>query len=359
MKRRFAFISNWRSIELDAKRMLYSDALVQYLKPGMPRERIVEEGLFTIWTHFDVYHEVEGWIISIFLTAAQMINKPLFARQRVLQAVRYAQDELKAEFIGLGSYTSSITHGGDWLVRHADLTSCLTHGDSYAVAASVEGITEVLPLDLSSKTLAIVGAYGLIGEALAKLLCHRCSRLLLIGRRWHLLKALRDTLLAENGEQPLDLDISDNLEDIQEADVVITATSAPSAIIKPHYLKGGAWIYDVAQPMNTAPTLMEEREDVQVVDGAFVNIPGVDLGIDFGTPPGTAFACFTETLMQILEGNCQHHVGRIDLSHVATTANWAKKYGFTHAQPTCFGHKIDFKGARKPREKFLALELVG
>jgi len=235
----------------------------------------------------------------------------------------------------------------------------LTHGDSYAVAAAVEGVTKALPLDLNNKTLAIVGAYGLIGEALARLLCHKCSRLLLIGRRWFLLEALRDSLLAENGKRPLDLDISDDLMDIQEADVVITATSAPSAIIQPYHLKEGAWIYDVAQPMNTAPSLMEEREDVQVVDGAFVNIPGIDLGIDFGTPTGTAFACFTETVMQALENNREHHVGRIDPSHVKTTANWAKKYGFTHAQPTCFGHKIDFKGARKPREKFLALELVG
>ncbi len=343
MKRRFAFVSNLRSKELDTKRVLYSEPLIEHLKPGMTRENLVKEGLFTIWTHFDVYHEIEGWIIGIFLTAAQMINRPLFARQRVLQAVRYAQDELKAEFIGLGSYTSSITHGGEWLVRQPDLRSYFTHGDSYAVAATVEGVTKVLPLDLSNKTLAIVGAYGLIGEALARLLCHKCSRLLLIGRRWLLLKALRDSLLAENGKHPLDLEISDDLMDLQEADVVITATSAPSAIIQPYHLKEGALVYDVAQPMNTAPSLMEEREDVQVVDGAFVNIPGIDLGIDLGTPPGTAFACFTETVMQALENNREHHVGRIDLSHVKRTATWAVKYGFTHAQPTCFGRKIDLR----------------
>jgi predicted amino acid dehydrogenase len=92
--------------------------------------------------------------------------------------------------------------------------------------------------------------------------------------------------------------------------------------------------------MNVSPELIKERPDIVKIDGAYVDINGIDLGFDMGPPKRTTFACLVETMMIALEGDKNHHVGEIDERYLEKTKEWAKKYGFAHAPFTSFGKPI-------------------
>jgi predicted amino acid dehydrogenase len=99
-------------------------------------------------------------------------------------------------------------------------------------------------------------------------------------------------------------------EGLRDADVVVTVSSASEALVQPHHLKRGAVVCDVARPRDVSARVARERNDVLVIEGGVVRVPGemrcVKIGTDqpfsFGFPPGTAYACMSETMALALEG---------------------------------------------------------
>jgi len=120
---------------------------------------------------------VEGYIIATLLTGTQMMTLPLkTVRQRILDAILFAQDKLEIELIGLGALTASVTEGGNWLLRQPKVKLIITHGDTYAVAVAEEGIGKILNIckfTPKNVKIAIVGAYGVIGREIAKFLAQK------------------------------------------------------------------------------------------------------------------------------------------------------------------------------------------
>lgn len=292
------------------------------------------------WVNFDVYGKAKGWIIVVFLTGEQMVTLPRnYVQERILEATLFAQNKLGVSLVGLGAYTAPISDAGRWLVRQKNVKVSITHGDSFSVAVAYEGIQKIaskLGINLKEKEIAVVGAYGLIGKPLSKMLLPLCRSLVLIGRRENKLAGLKDELGSAGAK------ISANIEDINTADIVVTATSYPGSLIKAEYLKKKAIIYDIAQPINVVPRVCLERPDIIRVDGCYSKIPGIDLKIDMGPPKGTTFSCLAETIMQCLENDHNNHIGEIELEHIQKTMFWQKKYGFEHAELTNFGQPIIF-----------------
>ncbi len=73
------------------------------------------------------------------------------------------------------------------------------------------------------------------------------------------------------------------------------------------------------------------RDDVLVIDGGMVEVPGpVNFHFDFGLPPGKAYACMAETMVLALEGRFEDYtVGKqFPLSQVEEIARLAQKHGF-------------------------------
>jgi predicted amino acid dehydrogenase len=298
---------------------------------------------FTVCSRFDVFGQVEGIIIAVLLTAKQMVSLPLpFVRQRILDAVLYAQNHMGVEGIGLGAYTAPLTAGGRWLANHPAVNIWVTHGDSYAVALTLEGIEKVANLknlDFRTVKIAIVGAYGLIGEALSQILIKKsevCDRLILIGRKKERFARLSKKVGGNlNGAK-----ISDNLADARKADLIIAATTGETAILKSEHLKRGAIVYDISQPINLRPDVCAERPDIIRVDGTYAQINGIELNFEMGPPKGATFGCLAETIMQALTGDKNHHVGFIEIEHVNRTMEWAKEFGFSHAPLTNFSQPL-------------------
>jgi len=112
---------------------------------------------------------------------------------------------------------------------------------------------------------------------------------------------------------------------------VITVTSSETAIIQPEHLKSGAVVCDVARPRDVSVRVREEREDVLIIEGGIVEVPGdVDFGFDFGFPPKTAYACMAETMILALEDRCENYtLGKnVSVEQVREMQELANKHGF-------------------------------
>lgn len=118
---------------------------------------------------------------------------------------------------------------------------------------------------------------------------------------------------------------------IRQADLVLTVTSALETIIDAHHLKTGAVVCDVSRPRDVSRQVVEERDDVLVIEGGMVQVPGeVDFGFNFGFPPRMAYACMAETIVLALEGRYESYtLGReITVEQVTEIARLAEKHGF-------------------------------
>ena len=89
---------------------------------------------------------------------------------------------------------------------------------------------------------------------------------------------------------------------------------------------------DVARPRDVSRKVIEERNDVLVIEGGMVKVPGqVNFNFDFGFPPGKSFACMAETITLALDGCYKGYtLGKnITLEQVETIATMATKHGFS------------------------------
>jgi predicted amino acid dehydrogenase len=95
------------------------------------------------------------------------------------------------------------------------------------------------------------------------------------------------------------------------------------------------------------------REDVLVIDGGVVDVPGqVDFHFDFGLPPGKAFACMAETMALALEGRFADYTLGRDISRVRVEeiTAIAEKHGFALSDFRSFEHTIQPERIARVRE---------
>ncbi|MCG0279034.1 MAG: shikimate dehydrogenase, partial [Thermanaeromonas sp.] len=113
----------------------------------------------------------------------------------------------------------------------------------------------------------------------------------------------------------------------------------------------GAVVCDVARPRDVSRRVAEERDDVLVIEGGVVEVPGeVDFHFNFGYPPGLAYACMAETMILALEGRLESFtLGRdLTVEQVDEISRLARKHGFRLAGLRSFERPL-------PEEKILAV----
>ncbi len=271
--------------------------------------------------------EIEGRLIACPVTPKRMLELPLpVAYHKIVQTGRMAE-RLGARLLGLGAFTSVVGDAG--LTVSQKLTIPVTTGNSLTIAVAVQAALEGarrMDLDPASCTTAVVGAYGSIGQACAQLLARSVPRLLLVGRQ----RARLQEVQAQVATLGAETRISTELSAIQEAEIVLTVTSAVEPIIEPRHLRPGAVVCDVARPRNVSRCVAEQRNDVLVIEGGVIDVPGeTNFGFNFGFPPGKAYACMAETMILALEGRYEcYTVGKeISLERVDEIAGLAAKHG--------------------------------
>jgi len=275
-----------------------------------------------------------GYITGVALNAKQIMTLPIdTVRKTILDAAVYLQDNLDVNLIQLGALTTSVTSGGEWVVEQKEYKGFVNHGDSYTAAVTCQAVKKALkmlqrnPID---QTLSIVGAYGIIGEAVSKILVPQFAHSILIGRREEKLTELKEKL---NGDFETTVDLK-----TKDADIILTATSHPTALLNSEHIRKDAIIIDVSQPPNLSFDVCQKRPDIYRIDGGYVDFPTKTLIP--GMPMGKNFACIVEVIMQTMENEEKNHVGSIDLNHLKKTEKWGENYGFKLNELTNFGKPI-------------------
>jgi len=286
-------------------------------------------------------NEIEGWFVACPLTPQRSLElPPSLVYKKVIEAGRLAE-KLGARLLGLGGFTSVVGDSGVTIAEGLNIP--VTTGDSYTIATAMQAIhlaAERMAIDLREATAAVVGAGGTIGRVCAQLIGRDVPRLLLIGRRPQPLAKVADLIQSQNGTE---VNLSTDMRDLSQADVVVAVTSAIDAVIKPEHLKRGAVVCDVARPRDVSRRVVEERDDVLVIDGGMVNVPGaVDFGFDFGFPPGMAYACMAETIILALDSRYESYTlgETITLTQVEGIARLATKHGFSVGGFRCFEQPV-------------------
>jgi fatty aldehyde-generating acyl-ACP reductase len=298
---------------------------------------------FQVTSHFKVFDKAEGWIVGLPLTPYQMMNLPKEkVRKKIMEAALFSQRKLGAEILMLGALTAPLTSAGKWLVENPDIKMNITTGNTYTAAISVRAVEKVVDLaevDLLDKKVAVVGAAGVIGQAIVKYFNRKGVELILVERTKEKLERLKDSLEGDKYRMSIEL------HSIREADIVVTATCHPDALIRPEFLKKNAVVIDVAEPSDVPSNINEVRPDVISIDGGRVKWENIDIGMNVGTPKNVGFACMTEAMLQALEERREDYIGEVSVHHLEETIEWGKKYGLTLANFTSFNKPI-------PLEKF-------
>ena len=250
------------------------------------------------------------------------------AYNKIVQTGRLAE-RLGADILGLGAFTSVVGDGGLTVASRLDIP--VTTGDAYTISIAVRAIqkaAKVMDIEIANATAAIVGATGAIGQVCATLMANKVSELYLIGRDHNKLEDLKAKMAQRSGAK---LRTSTDLSILKNAQLIISVSSAAGSLIKPEHLRPGSVICDVARPRDVSAKVAAAREDVLVIDGGMVDLPGdVNFNFDFGFPPGKAYACMAETIALTLEGRLEDYtLGKnIQQNRVDEITSICDKHGF-------------------------------
>ena len=272
----------------------------------------------------------EGWFVACPLTSQQMLSLPeKFVLKKIIMAGKIAEKQ-GAKVVGLGAFTSVVGDAGITVAENLNIA--VTTGNSYTVATALEGVRQaakIMEKSLEKANVVILGATGAIGAVCAQLLAREAKYLTLAARNEARLEKIAGQILKSTG---LAVRITTNTKaSLRAADIVVAVTSAVDSLIEPEDLKTGAIVCDVARPRSVSRQVAELRNDVLVIEGGVVEVPGdVDFGLNFGFPPQTAYACMAETMILALEQRYENFtLGRdLTVKQVEIIEQLAKKHGF-------------------------------
>jgi fatty aldehyde-generating acyl-ACP reductase len=306
----------------------------------------LESGTIHIPINGSLEHGTHGTIITVPLSARQMLNlPPRFVRAKINQAIDHARN-IGCEIVGLGALTAPVTLGGKTLTDRTDIA--ITNGNAFTAAMTFKAIERLLNQIPTHPHITLVGATGSVGSCLTRLIAKylQPGSLTLIARNTARLEKLQLEI------QPrIRASTSTDLDEVFKADLIVLLTSSPDTLIGPQHLKPGAVILDNTQPRNTHPRLLEQRPDVTLIDGGLVDVPHMTYRGSVGLPPGMLFACMAETALLSLEGHSQHFsIGEPTFAQAVQTLVMAEKYrevGFTLSKFHAFGKPLETARANR------------
>ena len=274
---------------------------------------------------------IEGYFYACPLTSQQIIELDTeFVLEKIIKTVRKAE-ESGAKIVGLGSFTSVVGDKGITVAKKSDIA--VTTGNSYTVATAIEGTkyaAKKMDMDIKNEVVTVIGANGSIGKTVSRLIAKDTANLLLVSRDLDKLSKLKNKIEEENTN--ITVNYTDNIDKaLKESRVIITATGAVETLIEPKDLLSGSVVCDVARPRDVAQNVGKIRDDILVIEGGIVNIPGnVDFNFDFGVQGENAYACMAETMILTLEGKFTNYsLGpEIEINKVKEIKEMADKHGF-------------------------------
>ena len=286
--------------------------------------------------------EPEGHVIMLPYSGQQLLEQQKAMMPRVEEAIQLATST-GAEIVGLGALTSPITMGGKLLTANSPVS--ITNGNAFTAYITWKKVAQLIRTCPNPyPVVALVGATGSVGSLVSKLLAtyQPEADYMLVARNERKIRQLANDMSSINTRvRPL---VSQEMDDVKRADIVVLLTSAADALLHPQHLKAGAVVLDDTQPRNTAPTLLKQRPDVTVIDGGLVSMEYLHLTRTVGLPNGLSYACLAETMLLAQAGHEGHFsIGNPTLEqaeYISTIAQRFSHLGFDLAPDYSFGKRI-------------------
>lgn len=276
------------------------------------------------------YGGAEGYFVSCPLTPRLMLGLPEpRVTGKIITACNKAA-ELGAKVVGLGAFTSVVGDAGITIRKNVDIA--VTTGNSYTVATAIEAAEKaarLMEIDMDEANVLVLGATGSIGKVLSYIMADEGRHLTLCARDSGKLQRVADSIRDRTGMLPRVT--ADLRSAVRQADAVMCVSSAIDALIEPQDLKPGALVCDVSRPRNVSVEVKKQRDDVLIIEGGVVTVPGdVEFNFNFGFPEKTSYACMAETMILALEEKyVDWSLGRdLTIEGVTGIAKLAKKHGF-------------------------------
>lgn len=279
--------------------------------------------------------EIKGCVISVPMTAKDLLNDRARATKQIRRAVRHAAKQ-GVKIVGLAGYTASLSKGGLDLL---DLGVSVTTGHAYTalnVVQNYEAILERMNLSQArnSMPIAIVGAAGSVGSTVAKYLATTgVVDMLLIDleRKIEKVEELQKELVAIRSEGKYV--VSSHVADSRQAIVIFTATNASEALITPDRTTPGSIYIDDTQPTDISEEV-HRQANVLVLEAGAVRTPGVVTHFSFGLKHREDnFCCMAELLALAANGHEGHYVvNRASVENVAEIKELGERLGFRVAE---------------------------
>lgn len=280
--------------------------------------------------------EAEGWLISLGETSDAMEkHSPDFTTQKILKAAEKAK-KLGAQIMGISMLPKGL-HGTSIEVgKFAALP--ITTGNSYTASTALWATAEaVRQMGLNTlkdgKVLKakamVIGATGDVGAICSRLLATAFESVYIVSRNMAKLLSLQKAL--EEQKPGLNLQLSTRADRfLDDMDVVVIASSQARESTDIMRFKPGCVITDITRPMVFSPKDIVKRQDVLVITGGEIKLPGEALEMkDIGLPHGVAYAGLAETIILALEGRFE------DFTKNRSNSQWEKvkeiyKLGIKH-----------------------------
>ncbi|PKM81384.1 MAG: shikimate dehydrogenase [Firmicutes bacterium HGW-Firmicutes-14] len=248
--------------------------------------------------------QAEGSYIMCPLTAGQIAGLPEPQVIKKIVMAGKAAGQSGAGIIGLGGYLSVLGEAGTVLADYLDIP--VTMGLSYTVAAAIEGLKMAAAAqgnDLSTAKVTVIGAAGLMGKLYASILACEAKDLTLSDRNLTELRKLADRILYDTGMAAKVRMVDDKV--LMNADIIIItdiqSNEFENIVLG---LKPGSLVFDGSAPSLMRPGTPRLREDIIIMEGSLVEIPGdVQTSYNFGLPDKVIHPCIAETMILALEKN--------------------------------------------------------
>lgn len=288
--------------------------------------------------------EPDGYIIMIPYSGKQLLEQKRDMQPVIRQAADFASRK-GARIVGLGGLISPLTLGGKLLAGSAEYV--VTNGNAFTASTIHERLAALLDdFTGGTPTVAIVGATGSVGSLLCRLSVREApdAEYLLVARNTRRLESLGGALNAINPFTRLVT--STSIADIAQADIVVLVTSDSESLLQPGFLKHGCVVLDATQPRNVRPSLVQERPDIQIIDGGLVSVPDLKTNRigQLGLPKGVSFACMAETILLAISGyDSDFSIGSPTVAQADTIRKCADDFahlGFRLADDHSFGMQM-------------------
>lgn len=273
--------------------------------------------------------EIQGYFIACPLLPKQMLDLDEgFVLDKIISAGHIAE-RLGAEIVGLGGYTSIVGDKGQTIANSLKIP--VTSGNTFTAWSAFEAIfrmAKAKTIDLEKSHLAVIGATGSIGSLCTRKLSEYIPKITITAKHREKLERLKETIVNLNN---IEVNIEEDAHKaVKDADIIITTTSAPEALLDIQELKSGGIACDVSVPKNIVGK-ENPRQDVSIIDGGLIKLPfPADFGVDTGLPKDMVYACVAETMLLTLEERfADYSLGdNINMDKMEEIADIAVRNGF-------------------------------